>query len=511
MIYCYGDEGGLSGKRPDGACWANCVVEARLLRRDSTELVTGLGRRPIPVAEPAAPVCADVDVVNDDCGMGNRHFSVSAALLAVVNFKAVETSHRRDGYRSRHNTPSARELLCDSPYTRRMSASSALPCFPNQLQLWEHLKALVYATPINPVQVLQERVINAYQHILEQPGLFQRLELAAPYQPPRSPDFNPLDFYLWTHLKALVYATQMDDLDTLRNSIVASCETTRDTPGIHQRIQVSMQLRVDACKENNADESSSEPASSFDNRGLRVKQLLIPPTPTPHATKMAGRATNMLERRSTLNAWSPTCQPPTLPIGGSFAICRAACQTQGLFLEPHAANQTMGTSAPKKPSCKFRRCVHFSSVHITLLKCALFTAGRCVAPTSPSPGYVAVLALVRLTKVWASLFSAGRTGSLLLVPQLLVGEFTASVVRPARVEVPARAAGRSLSAVLKTLVSVLSAARQPMRDERFCNSLYTAEPSLMSASSVRTVPEDKEQAFREASHQHMWRFQYIYL
>ncbi|KAJ8890799.1 hypothetical protein PR048_010308 [Dryococelus australis] len=56
-------------------------------------------------------------------------------------------------------------------------------------------------------------------------------QTTAPYQPPRSIDFNPLDFCLWVHLKVLVYATPVDDVNTLRNSIVAGCETIRNFPG----------------------------------------------------------------------------------------------------------------------------------------------------------------------------------------------------------------------------------------------------------------------------------------
>ncbi|KAJ8866590.1 hypothetical protein PR048_032449 [Dryococelus australis] len=40
---------------------------------------------------------------------------------------------------------------------------------------------------------------------------------------------------------ARVYATPLDNVGTLRNSIVAGCETIRNIPGIHQRIRVSMQ------------------------------------------------------------------------------------------------------------------------------------------------------------------------------------------------------------------------------------------------------------------------------
>ncbi|KAJ8882509.1 hypothetical protein PR048_014320 [Dryococelus australis] len=41
------------------------------------------------------------------------------------------------------------------------------------LWLWGHLKSLMYATLMNDVQALQERVINACQHILDQLGIFQ--------------------------------------------------------------------------------------------------------------------------------------------------------------------------------------------------------------------------------------------------------------------------------------------------------------------------------------------------
>lgn len=65
--------------------------------------------------------------------------------------------------------------------------------------------------------------------------------------PPRSPDLNPLDFHLWGHLKALVYATPVPNVETLRARIVDGCDTIRQSPGLHQRIRDSMRRRVDAC------------------------------------------------------------------------------------------------------------------------------------------------------------------------------------------------------------------------------------------------------------------------
>ncbi|KAJ4439845.1 hypothetical protein ANN_07973 [Periplaneta americana] len=55
--------------------------------------------------------------------------------------------------------------------------------------------------------------------------------------PPRSPDLNPHDFYLWGHLKSLVYSSLVPDLESLRNRIVACSEDTRNTPGVWDRVR----------------------------------------------------------------------------------------------------------------------------------------------------------------------------------------------------------------------------------------------------------------------------------
>ncbi|KAJ4435786.1 hypothetical protein ANN_18405 [Periplaneta americana] len=61
--------------------------------------------------------------------------------------------------------------------------------------------------------------------------------------PPRSPDLNPLDFYLWRHLKSLVYSSPVPDLESLRNRIVACSEDIRNTPGVWDRVRRSMRHR----------------------------------------------------------------------------------------------------------------------------------------------------------------------------------------------------------------------------------------------------------------------------
>uniref|UniRef100_A0AAR2JP33 Transposase Tc1-like domain-containing protein n=4 Tax=Pygocentrus nattereri TaxID=42514 RepID=A0AAR2JP33_PYGNA len=41
--------------------------------------------------------------------------------------------------------------------------------------------------------------------------------------PPRSPDLTPLDFYLWGHVKAIVYAVKIRDLQHLKLRILEAC------------------------------------------------------------------------------------------------------------------------------------------------------------------------------------------------------------------------------------------------------------------------------------------------
>ncbi|KAJ4428878.1 hypothetical protein ANN_25871 [Periplaneta americana] len=65
--------------------------------------------------------------------------------------------------------------------------------------------------------------------------------------PSRSPDLNSLDFYLWDHLKSLVYSSPVPDLESLRNRIVACSEDIRNTPGVWDRVRRSMRHRCEVC------------------------------------------------------------------------------------------------------------------------------------------------------------------------------------------------------------------------------------------------------------------------
>jgi hypothetical protein len=72
--------------------------------------------------------------------------------------------------------------------------------------------------------------------------------------PPRSPDFNLPDFYLWGRLKSLVYAAPVDNEETLHR-IVYACQTIRNYPAIFERMWRSMMRRVEVCAEFHAGHS----------------------------------------------------------------------------------------------------------------------------------------------------------------------------------------------------------------------------------------------------------------
>ena len=65
--------------------------------------------------------------------------------------------------------------------------------------------------------------------------------------PARSPDLNPCDFFLWGHLKDLVYQTEVPDVEELRRRIIHGCQTIRETPGIFQRVRESFVRRANVC------------------------------------------------------------------------------------------------------------------------------------------------------------------------------------------------------------------------------------------------------------------------
>ena len=67
--------------------------------------------------------------------------------------------------------------------------------------------------------------------------------------PPRSPDLTPLDFFLWGHLKSVVFTTRPRTLDDLKNR--KSNEMAKIDASVIQRAQESVLHRCRKCIEQN--------------------------------------------------------------------------------------------------------------------------------------------------------------------------------------------------------------------------------------------------------------------
>ncbi|GBM98300.1 hypothetical protein AVEN_179921-1 [Araneus ventricosus] len=63
--------------------------------------------------------------------------------------------------------------------------------------------------------------------------------------PPRSPDLNPMDFFLWGYIKQRVYATPPPTLQELRNRITDACASV--SPAMLYNAQREAQSRVQMC------------------------------------------------------------------------------------------------------------------------------------------------------------------------------------------------------------------------------------------------------------------------
>jgi hypothetical protein len=58
--------------------------------------------------------------------------------------------------------------------------------------------------------------------------------------------FESCIFYLWGHLKSLVFAAPVGNGEAFHYRIVYSCQTIRNYPGIFERMRRSMMRRVEA-------------------------------------------------------------------------------------------------------------------------------------------------------------------------------------------------------------------------------------------------------------------------
>lgn len=65
--------------------------------------------------------------------------------------------------------------------------------------------------------------------------------------PPRSPDLTPCDFFLWGYLKQRVFATEVQDLPTLRRRIVDEMNTLRENRNFIRCSFQQMVVRANRC------------------------------------------------------------------------------------------------------------------------------------------------------------------------------------------------------------------------------------------------------------------------
>ena len=57
----------------------------------------------------------------------------------------------------------------------------------------------------------------------------------------------PLEYYLWRHMKTLVYETKVDSRAALRDRIFGAAEHTRNHPDIIASATQSLLLRAENC------------------------------------------------------------------------------------------------------------------------------------------------------------------------------------------------------------------------------------------------------------------------
>ena len=65
--------------------------------------------------------------------------------------------------------------------------------------------------------------------------------------PPRSPDLTPLDYYLWGHMKTLVYETKVHSRAELRHHIFAAAEHIHNHPDNIASATQSLLMRAENC------------------------------------------------------------------------------------------------------------------------------------------------------------------------------------------------------------------------------------------------------------------------
>ncbi|GBL72830.1 hypothetical protein AVEN_128034-1 [Araneus ventricosus] len=92
--------------------------------------------------------------------------------------------------------------------------------------------------PLHKVSSVQQYIRDTFQQQVIGYGGFVEW-------PPRSPDLNPMDFFLWGYIKQRVCAIPPPTLQELRNGITDSCASV--SPAMLYNVQREAQSRVQMC------------------------------------------------------------------------------------------------------------------------------------------------------------------------------------------------------------------------------------------------------------------------
>ena len=68
--------------------------------------------------------------------------------------------------------------------------------------------------------------------------------------PARSPDLNPLDFFLWGHMKSIVYAQKSDSEHELLHRIMIAAREIINSPRTLENAVASLNRRTEMCINN---------------------------------------------------------------------------------------------------------------------------------------------------------------------------------------------------------------------------------------------------------------------
>lgn len=118
--------------------------------------------------------------------------------------------------------------------------------------LHNHLPRLLRAQGVNPrrIWLMQDGhpAHRTQDNLMELRNLFGNrvISMGARREwPARSPDLNPLDFFLWGHLKSRIYQYPLENIEQLRQRITEALNTV--TPEMLQRCEANLLVRSRLC------------------------------------------------------------------------------------------------------------------------------------------------------------------------------------------------------------------------------------------------------------------------